>query len=393
MNKASIKDIDLTGKRVLVRVDFNVPLDSQRNVTDDTRIRAALPTIKYLLEQKSKVILMSHLGRPKGEFDPKYSMEPVAERLAKLLGMEVKRAKDCVSDETKRMAAELEEGEVLLLENTRFYPGETKNDKEFSKELSSLAEIFVNDAFGAAHRAHSSTVGVTDYIPGFAGFLLEKEITVLSEALEKPARPFTAVIGGAKVSDKIGVLENLLTKVDNLIIGGGMANTFLKARGIDMADSLVEEDKLELAKDIEKKAKELGVNMLLPEDMVVAQDMKEDAVTKIVEGDIPTGWKAFDIGPKTAAKFAEVVRASGLVLMNGPMGVFEIDQFAKGTETVAKALAECKGKTIVGGGDSVAAVEKVGVAAEIYHISTGGGASLEFLEGKVLPGVAALQER
>lgn len=393
MNKASIKDIDLTGKRVLVRVDFNVPLDSQRNVTDDTRIRAALPTIKYLLEQKSKVILMSHLGRPKGEFDPKYSMEPVAERLAKLLGMEVKRAKDCVSDETKRMAAELEEGEVLLLENTRFYPGETKNDKEFSKELSSLAEIFVNDAFGAAHRAHSSTVGVTDYIPGFAGFLLEKEITVLSEALEKPARPFTAVIGGAKVSDKIGVLENLLTKVDNLIIGGGMANTFLKARGIDMADSLVEEDKLELAKDIEKKAKELGVNMLLPEDMVVAQDMKEDAVTKIVEGDIPTGWKAFDIGPKTAAKFAEVVRTSELVLMNGPMGVFEIDQFAKGTETVAKALAECKGKTIVGGGDSVAAVEKVGVAAEIYHISTGGGASLEFLEGKVLPGVAALQER
>ena len=393
MNKATIKDIDLKEKSVLVRVDFNVPLDSQRNVTDDTRIRAALPTIQYLMDQGCRIILMSHLGRPEGKYEAKYSMEPVAKRLSELLHKEVKQAKDCTSQETKQMAKELKSGEILLLENTRFYPGETKNDKELSKELAALGEVFVNDAFGAAHRAHSSTVGVAEYIPAVAGLLLEKELSVLTEALETPARPFTAIIGGAKVSDKIAVLENLVNKVDNLIIGGGMANTFLKARGVNMADSLVEEDKLELAKAIEEKANTLGVNLLLPVDMVIAQEMNEEAQTQVIRGDVPEGYKALDIGPASAEAFAQIIRNSALVLWNGPMGVFEIDKFARGTEVVAKAMAECEGKTIIGGGDSVAAVEKVGVAHSIYHISTGGGASLEFLEGKVLPGVAALKDK
>lgn len=392
MNKATINDIDLKDKSVLVRVDFNVPLDSQRNVTDDTRIRAALPTINYLIDQGCKVVLMSHLGRPEGEFDAKYSMKPVAEKLSQLLNRDVKRANDCISDATKELASKLQPGEILMLENTRFYPGETKNEKSFAKELASLAEVFVNDAFGAAHRAHASTVGVTEYLPSVAGFLLEKELNVLTEALENPARPFTAIIGGAKVSDKIAVLENLVKKVDNLIIGGGMANTFLQARGLDMADSLVEEDKLKLAKAIEENAKVLGVSLFLPEDLIIAKEMKEDAETKVIKGAVPKGFKALDIGPTSAEAFAKVIKKSALVLWNGPMGVFEIDSFAKGTETVAKAMAECEGKTIIGGGDSVAAIEKVGVAGEIYHISTGGGASLEFLEGKVLPGVAALQE-
>ncbi|KUO50321.1 MAG: phosphoglycerate kinase [Desulfitibacter sp. BRH_c19] len=392
MNKATIKDIDVNGKTVLVRVDFNVPLDSQRNVTDATRIKAALPTINYLIDQGCKVILMSHLGRPKGEFDAKYSMKPVVETLSQLLKKDVKRANDCISNETKELAKGLQPGEVLLLENTRFYPGETKNEEGFAKELASLAEVFVNDAFGAAHRAHASTAGVSEYLPAVAGFLLEKELAVLTEALDNPARPFTAIIGGAKVSDKIAVLENLVKKVDNLIIGGGMANTFLRARGLDMGDSLVEEDKLELAKIIERNAKALGVNLFLPEDLIVAQEMKEDAKTQVINTQVPKGFKALDIGPASAEAFAKVVEKSALVLWNGPMGVFEMDIFAKGTETIAKAMAECNGKTIVGGGDSVAAVEKVGVTGEIYHISTGGGASLEFLEGKDLPGVAALQD-
>jgi len=393
MNKATIKDIDVKGKSVLVRVDFNVPLDAKKNVTDDTRIRAALPTIQYLMEQGCKIILMSHLGRPKGEYDAKYSMEPVAGRLSELLQKEVKQAKDCISEQTKQMAKELQGGEVLLLENTRFYPGETKNDQELARELATMGEIFVNDAFGAAHRAHSSTVGVADYIPAVAGFLLEKELTILTEVLEKPARPFTAIIGGAKVSDKIEVLENLVNKVNNLIIGGGMANTFLKARGVNMADSLVEEDKLELAKAIEEKANALGVNLLLPVDLIVAKEMSEDAQIDMVRGDVPVGHKALDIGSASAVAFAQIIKNSALVLWNGPMGVFEIDKFARGTEVVAKAMAECEGKTIIGGGDSVAAVEKVGVTDSIYHISTGGGASLEFLEGKVLPGVAALKDK
>ncbi|MEW6621910.1 MAG: phosphoglycerate kinase [Bacillota bacterium] len=393
MKKATVRDIDLKGKRVLVRVDFNVPLDAARNVTDDTRIRAALPTINYLLEQGCKVILMSHLGRPKDTYDPKYSMEPVAHKLSELLGKEVKQAKDCISEDTKKMAAELQAGEVLLLENTRFYPGETKNDEAFARELASLGDVFINDAFGAAHRAHASTVGVTRYLPGVAGFLLEKEVAVLTEALDNPSKPFTAVIGGAKVSDKIAVLENLLAKVDNLIIGGGMANTFFKARGLNMGDSLVEEDKLELASAIEDKALALGVNLMLPNDLVIAKDVTGEAETQVIDGEVPKGWKALDIGPVSAGRFAEVIKASAMVLWNGPMGVFEVDQFARGTERVAQAMAGCQGKTIVGGGDSVAAVEKVGVAEDIYHISTGGGASLEFLEGKILPGVAALRDK
>jgi len=393
MDKATIKDIDVKGKKVLVRVDFNVPLDEQGNITDDTRIRAALPTIQYLMEQDCRIILMSHLGRPKGEYSTKYSMKPVAERLSDILQKEIKQAKDCISEETKQMAKELQSGEILLLENTRFYPGETKNDSELAKELASMGEIFVNDAFGAAHRAHSSTVGVTDYVPAVAGFLLEKELAILTEVLEKPDRPFTAVIGGAKVSDKIMVLKNLVTKVDNLIIGGGMANTFLKARGMSMADSLVEEDKLELAKEIEAEAKAYGANLLLPVDLVIAEEMSEDVQIQIVRGDVPAGYKALDIGSSSAIAFAQIIKNSALVLWNGPMGVFEIDKFARGTEVIARAVAECPGKTIVGGGDSVAAIEKVGVADAIDHVSTGGGASLEFLEGKVLPGVAALQDK
>jgi phosphoglycerate kinase len=393
MNKLSIKDLDLNNKRVLVRVDFNVPLDADRKVTDDTRIRAALPTINYLIEQNARIILMSHLGRPKGEFNPKFSMEPVAERLRKLLGKDVKKAADCISEKTQKLAQDLQPGEILLLENTRFYPGETKNDREFSKALASLAEVFVNDAFGAAHRAHSSTVGVAEFLPAVAGFLLEKEILVLSEALEKPSRPFTAIIGGAKVSDKIAVLENLISKVNNLIIGGGMANTFLKAKGIDMADSLVEDDKVGLAGDIIKKAASLNINLILPKDLVIAQEMQEDAPAQVVTGDLPAGYKAYDIGPESSDEFARVVKNSALVLWNGPMGVFEIEQFSRGTEVIARAMADCEGKTIIGGGDSVAAVEKVGVADKMYHISTGGGASLEFLEGKVLPGIAALKDK
>ena len=393
MNKATIKDIDIKGKNVLVRVDFNVPLDEHRNVTDDTRIRAALSTIQYLMEQDCKIILMSHLGRPKGEHDTKYSMEPVAKRLSELLQKEVKQAKDCISEQTKQMAKELQSGEILLLENTRFYPGEVKNDQELAKELASMGEIFVNDAFGAAHRAHSSTVGVADYIPAVAGFLLESELAILTEILEKPDRPFTAVIGGAKVSDKIGVLKNLTTKVDNLIIGGGMANTFLKARGVNMADSLVEEEKLDMAKAIEQEANTLGVNLLLPIDLIIAEEMSEDAQIQMVRGDVPEGYKALDIGSASAIAFAQIIKNSALVLWNGPMGVFEIDKFARGTEVIARAMAECGGKVIVGGGDSVAAIEKVGVADSVYHISTGGGASLEFLEGKILPGVAALKNK
>jgi len=393
MNKATIKDIDIKGKRVLVRVDFNVPLDDQKNITDDTRIKAASPTIQYLMEQDCKIILMSHLGRPKGEHNAKYSMEPVSKRLSEILQKEVKQAKDCISEETKQMAKALQSGEILLLENTRFYPGETKNDPELAKELASMGEIFVNDAFGAAHRAHSSTVGVADYIPAVAGFLLEKELAILTEVLENPDRPFTAVIGGAKVSDKIMVLKNLATKVDNLIIGGGMANTFLKARGVNMADSLVEEEKLDMAKTIEEEANAFGVNLLLPIDLVVAEEVSEDAQIQIVRGDVPEGYRALDIGSSSAIAFAQIIKNSALVLWNGPMGVFEMDKFAMGTEVIAKAVAECPGKAIVGGGDSVAAVEKVGVTNSIYHISTGGGASLEFLEGKELPGVAALKDK
>ncbi len=393
MGKATVQDIDVKGKRVLVRVDFNVPLDEQGCVTDDTRIRATLPTINYLIEQNAKIILMSHLGRPKGDFDAKFTIKPVAEKLSEILGREVKVAKDCVSLETRQAAYDLQPGEILFLENTRFYPAEMENDREFAKNLAALAEVYVNDAFGVVHRVHSSTVGVTEFLPGVAGFHLKKELSVLKNVLYNPPKPFTAVIGGAKVSDKLGALVNLLNKVDKLLVGGGMANTFLLAKGLNMGDSLVEKDKVDLAKSIIEQAHAKKVNLLLPTDLIVAEKISEDAEAIIVEGDVPKGLKALDIGPKTAERFAEVIKKSQLVLWNGPMGVFEIDKFAHGTEVVARAVAACSGKTVVGGGDSVAAIKKVGVLNEIYHISTGGGASLGFLEGKTLPGVAALRDK
>lgn len=391
MNKLTIEDISVKGKKVLVRVDFNVPMDENKNITDDTRIRAALPTIKYLKEQGAKVILVSHLGRPKGQFNDKFSMNPVADKLAELLGQEVTKVNDCIGPEVEKAASELNEGDVLLLENIRFYAEEEKNDEEFSRKLASLAEVYVNDAFGTAHRAHASTAGVAKFLPAAAGYLLQKEIHFMGKALQAPDRPFVAIIGGAKVSDKIGVIENLLSKVDTLIIGGGMANTFLKAQGYAVGKSLVEEEKLELAKSLLTKAKDKGVNFLLPEDVVVADKFAADADHKAVTvTEIPAEWMALDIGPKTSEIFASAVKEAKTVVWNGPMGVFEMEAFAKGTENVAKALAGSGATSIVGGGDSVAAVEKMGVADKMSHISTGGGASLEFLEGKALPGVEAL---
>lgn len=394
MEKKTIRDVDVKGKRVLVRVDFNVPTDENRQITDDTRIRAALPTIKYLLEQGAKVILASHFGRPKGQVNEKYRLDQVAKRLSELLGQEVAKTSDCVGPEAEAAVAALAPGQVLLLENVRFHAEEEKNDPEFAKKLAALADLFVNDAFGAAHRAHASTAGVAQYLPAVAGFLMEKEISIMGKALANPERPFVAIIGGAKVSDKIGVIQNLLTKVDTLIIGGGMANTFLKAQGYELGKSLVEEDKVQLAKELLATAQQRGVELLLPRDVVVAAAFAPDAEHKTVAvGEIPADWQALDIGPATAEKYAGVIRQAKTVVWNGPMGVFEMDAFARGTEAVAKAMAECPGTTIIGGGDSVAAVEKVGVAEKMTHISTGGGASLEFLEGKTLPGVAVLQDK
>ncbi|GAW29807.1 MULTISPECIES: phosphoglycerate kinase [unclassified Carboxydocella] len=394
MEKKTIRDVDVKGKRVLVRVDFNVPTDENRQITDDTRIRAALPTIKYLLEQGAKVILASHFGRPKGQVNEKYRLDQVAKRLSELLGQEVAKTSDCVGPEAEAAVAALAPGQALLLENVRFHAEEEKNDPEFAKKLAALADLFVNDAFGAAHRAHASTAGVAQYLPAVAGFLMEKEISIMGKALANPERPFVAIIGGAKVSDKIGVIQNLLTKVDTLIIGGGMANTFLKAQGYELGKSLVEEDKVQLAKELLATAQQRGVELLLPRDVVVAAAFAPDAEHKTVAvGEIPADWQALDIGPATAEKYAGVIRQAKTVVWNGPMGVFEMDAFARGTEAVAKAMAECPGTTIIGGGDSVAAVEKVGVAEKMTHISTGGGASLEFLEGKTLPGVAVLQDK
>lgn len=393
MNKKSIKDIQIKGKRVLVRVDFNVPVDDQQKITNDTRIRAAIPTLRYLLEEGAKLILVSHFGRPKGQVNPKYSLAPVAVRLSELLGQNVPLAKDCIGPEVMAQAAALKEGQVLLLENVRFHPEEEKNDPEFAKQLASLAEIYVNDAFGTAHRAHASTEGVAHYLPAVAGLLMQKEIEVMGKALENPARPFAAIIGGAKVSDKIGVIENLLKKVNFLIIGGGMANTFLKAEGYGVGKSLVEEDKLTLASELLAKAKVLGVEIVLPQDVVVAKEFKAEAEHRVVAADqIAEDEMALDIGPASAEAFAKQIIPAQTIVWNGPMGVFEMEAFAKGTEKVAQAVAACSGTTIVGGGDSVAAVEKMGVAEKLTHISTGGGASLEFLEGKVLPGVAALND-
>jgi phosphoglycerate kinase len=394
MNKKTVRDIDVKGKKVFVRCDFNVPLDGD-TITDDTRIVAALPTIRYLIDQGARVILASHLGRPKGEVNPKYSLDPVAKRLSELLGKQVEKTQGSIGPEVEERVNLLKDGDVLLLENVRFHKGEEKNDPELAKAFASLADIFVNDAFGTAHRAHASTAGIADYLPAVAGFLMEKEINFLGKALEDPNRPFTAIIGGAKVSDKITVLENLLGKVDQLIIGGGMANTFLKALGYKLGNSLVEEDKVELASELLKQAEDLGVMVFLPEDLVVASEFKADAEHKVVDAEtegVPDGWMALDIGPKTMRTFELVIQRSNTIVWNGPMGVFEMDAFAKGTMSVAQSVAKCGGTTIVGGGDSVAAVEKSGVADKMSHISTGGGASLEFLEGKALPGVVALND-
>ncbi|MTV50192.1 phosphoglycerate kinase [Heliobacillus mobilis] len=392
MQKQSIRDIDVQGKRLFVREDFNVPLKNGV-ITDDTRIRMTLPTIQYLVERGAKVILASHLGRPKGQVAEEYRLTPVAQRLSELLGKEVIKVNNSIGPEVKAAVERMADGDVLLLENVRFYNEETKNDPAYAKQLAELADIFVNDAFGTSHRAHASTAGVADYLPAVAGFLMEKELMMMGKAIDKAERPFAAVIGGAKVSDKIGVIENLLTKVDVLIIGGGMANTFLRAQGYEIGKSLVEPDKVELATELIFRAKAKGVQLLLPTDVVVAQEFKAGANQKTVAIDsIEEDWMVLDIGPKTAAAYAAVVEKAATVIWNGPMGVFEIDDFAKGTEAVARAMAVCQGTTIIGGGDSVAAVNKVGVADQMSHISTGGGASLEFLEGKVLPGVAALKD-
>ena len=394
LNKKTVEDIDVKGKKVLVRCDFNVPFDAEGNISDPKRINEALKTIKYLVDHQAKVILCSHLGRPKGGFNVKYSLAPVAEYLSKALGQEVKMAKDVIGESAKSIAASLKDGEVELIENVRFHKEEEKNDPAFAKELASLAEIYVNDAFGTAHRAHASTAGVADYLPAVCGYLIQKEITIMGGALADPKRPFVAILGGAKVSDKIGVITNLLDKVDTLIIGGGMAYTFMNALGYSIGTSICESDKVELAKDIMAKAKEKGVNFLIPQDNVVATEYKADAEFKPVDSDnIPDGWMGLDIGEKTAKLFADAIKNAGTVVWNGPMGVSEWPNFAKGTIAVAKAVAESDAISIIGGGDSAAAVENLGFADKMTHISTGGGASLEFLEGKVLPGIACLNDK
>jgi len=393
VQKMTVKDIDCAQKRVLVRVDFNVPLENGE-VVDDTRIRAALPTIRYLMEQGAKVILVSHLGRPKGKVNETLRLNPVARRLSELLNKPVKKVDACIGPEVEEAVNNLKPGEVLLLENIRFYPEEEKNDPEFARKLAALADIYVNDAFGAAHRAHASTEGVAHYLPAVAGFLMQKEIEIMGKALADPERPFVAILGGAKVSDKIGVIRNLLSKVDTLLLGGGMANTFLKARGCQMGKSLVEDDKVPLASELMEEARKRNVHLLLPVDLVVTQDLSAEAPHRVVKAEeVPEGWMAVDIGPETRQAFAKALEGARTVVWNGPMGVFEVEPFAAGTEAVARAVAEVKGTTIVGGGDSVAAVEKVGVADHITHISTGGGASLEFLEGRELPGVVALKDK
>jgi phosphoglycerate kinase len=402
MNKQTVRDIDVAGKKVLVRVDFNVPLDENLHITDDTRVRASLPTIQYLLGQGAAVILMSHLGRPKGGPNPKYSLAPVAEHLKELLpGVNVKFAPDCVGNATRDLAYELQPGEVLLLENLRFHPEEEANDTGFAQELASLADIYVNDAFGSAHRAHASTAAVAAYLPAVAGFLMEREIGIMGQALENPERPFVAILGGAKVSDKMGVIGNLLGKVDTLIIGGGMANTFLKSTGVPVGQSLVEADKVKDAEALIGRAELQGVSLLLPSDVVIATEMSADSpiqtvgVHEMPEDIDQVGWRILDIGPETAVRYSEAINNAKTVVWNGPMGVFELAPFAKGTLAVAQAVCDAtrNGATsIVGGGDSVAAVEQMGLADCITHISTGGGASLEFLEGRTLPGVAALRD-
>ena len=393
LNKKTIEDIDVSGKKVLVRCDFNVPLDNGV-ITDDKRIRESLKTIRYLADHNAKVILCSHLGRPKGEFNLKYSLAPVAKRLSELLGKNVAMASDVIGPDAKAKAAALKDGDVMLLENVRFHKEEEKNDPAFAKELASLAEIYVNDAFGTSHRAHASTAGVADYLPAVCGYLIQKEITIMGGALSNPKRPFVAILGGAKVSDKIGVITNLLDKVDTLIIGGGMAYTFNKARGFQIGTSLVEDDKLELAKDLMKKAEEKGVKFLLPIDNKVGDEFKPDCNFMVVDSDkIPADYMGLDIGPKTEKLFADAIKGAGTVVWNGPMGVSEWENFAGGTRAIATAVAESGAVSIIGGGDSAAAIEKLGFADKMTHISTGGGASLEFLEGLELPGIAALNDK
>ena len=395
MNKKTLEDFQVGGKKVLVRVDFNVPLDKEQNITDDKRIRAALPTIKYLLDNNAKVVLMSHLGRPKGTgYEKEFSLAPVAKRLSELLGKEVVMAEDVIGQSAKAATSNMKEGDVVLLENLRFHKEEKKNDPDFAKGLSEYGELYINDAFGTAHRAHASTEGVTHYLPAAAGYLLQKELEILGKAISDPERPFVAVLGGAKVSDKIGVINNLIDKVDTLIIGGGMAYTFFKAKGYEVGNSLLEEDKVELAKELMEKAQSKNVKFLLPVDNVVATEFNNDAESKVVNSnEIPEGWEGLDIGPKTRELFGEEIKNAKLVVWNGPMGVFEMPNFANGTKAIADYMSQCEGTTIIGGGDSAAAVEQLGFADKMTHISTGGGASLELLEGKVLPGVAALNDK
>ncbi len=390
MNKKTVRDIDLKGKRVLMRVDFNVPM-ANGQVTDDKRIRASLPTIQYVLDQGASVILMSHLGRPKGRPDPEFSLKPAAEVLSQLLGRPVKMAPDCVGPEVEKMARELQPGEVLMLENTRFHVGEEKNDLELAKQLATLGEVYVNDAFGSAHRAHASTEGVARFLPAVAGFLMEQELEYLGRATSNPERPYIAILGGAKISDKILVVENLLSKCDKLIIGGGMANTFLAAKGYNMQESLVETGSLDVARALLEKA---GDKILLPVDLVVADAFSADANAQVVDADqIPPGWRAMDVGPKTLELYKAALQGAKLIVWNGPVGVFEFPKFAEGTFALARMLAESGAITVIGGGDSASAVKKAGVAKQMTHVSTGGGASLEFLEGKELPGVAALLDK
>ncbi len=393
LNKKTVEDLQVQGKKVLVRCDFNVKMENGV-ITSDKRIVASLPTIKYLIANGAKVILCSHLGRPKGEVVPEFSLAPVAARLSELLGQEVKMAKDVVGESAQALAADLKDGEVLLLENVRYEKGETKNDPELSKKFADLAELYVNDAFGSAHRAHSSTTGVADHLPAACGYLIQKEIEFIGGALENPQRPLVAILGGAKVSDKIGVITNLIDKCDTLIIGGGMAYTFMKSMGYEIGTSLLEADKIELAAEMMKKAEEKGVKFLIPVDNKVGKEYKADTEAKVVDSDkIPEGWMGLDIGPKTQKIFAEAVKDAGTVIWNGPMGVSEWEAFASGTMAVATAIAESGAISIIGGGDSAAAIQKLGFTDKMSHISTGGGASLEYLEGKELPGIAALNEK
>ncbi len=395
MDKLSVKDYDLKGKKVFMRADFNVPLDKNSNITDDTRIKAALPTINYILGQGAKLILASHLGRPKGEVVDSLRMDPVAKRLGEFLdGKKVIKLDDCVGEEVKKRVSEQGDDEVILLENLRFHPQEKKNDEAFAKELAGLADVFVNDAFGTSHRAHASVVGITNYLPALAGFLLEKEIDFLGKAVSNPEKPYVSILGGAKVSDKIGVIENLLDKVDSILVGGGMAYTFLKAQGIEIGNSILEADKLDIAKTILAKAEEKGVKIVLPLDHVIADKIDKDANIKTTEGvAIDAGWMGVDIGPKSIEAFKECLSTAKLIVWNGPVGIFEIEPFAKGTNEIANYIATLDATTVIGGGDTASAINQLNLADKMTHISTGGGASLEFLEGKELPGIAALKSK